>query len=64
MFIFIFCSLVPKQKYHESIYQTIRRKGRVVMVGNVAPVSDHAISNQTTTNSDTKGVAKTVEECS
>ena len=30
----------------------------------VAPVSDHAISNQTTTNSDTKGVAKTVEECS
>ncbi|CAM0945344.1 unnamed protein product [Alopecurus aequalis] len=54
--------LVPKQKYCESIYQTRRRKTRTVMVGNVALGSDHPMRIQTMTTSDTKDVAKTVEE--
>ena len=56
------CSLVPKQKYCESVYQTRRRKTRTVMVGNVALGSDHPMRIQTMTTSDTKDVAKTVEE--
>nr|CAB3472037.1 unnamed protein product [Digitaria exilis] len=54
--------LVPKQKYCESIHQTRRRKTRTVMVGNVPLGSDHPIRIQTMTTSDTKDVAKTVEE--
>ncbi|VAI46751.1 unnamed protein product [Triticum turgidum subsp. durum] len=54
--------LVPRQKYCESIHQTRRRKTRTVMVGNVALGSDHPIRIQTMTTSDTKDVAKTVEE--
>jgi hypothetical protein len=58
-----FCySLVPRQKYCESIYETRRRKTRTVMVGNVPLGSDHPIRIQTMTTSDTKDVAKTVEE--
>ncbi|XP_078172032.1 4-hydroxy-3-methylbut-2-enyl diphosphate synthase [Carex rostrata] len=54
--------LVPRQKYCESIHKTVRRKTRTVMVGNVALGSDHPIKIQTMTTSDTKDVAKTVEE--
>ncbi|XP_020112752.1 4-hydroxy-3-methylbut-2-en-1-yl diphosphate synthase (ferredoxin), chloroplastic [Ananas comosus] len=54
--------LVPRQKYCESVHRTIRRKTRTVMVGNVALGSDHPIRIQTMTTSDTKDVAKTVEE--
>ncbi|KAM3226727.1 hypothetical protein ACQJBY_059010 [Aegilops geniculata] len=50
------------KKYCESIHQTRRRKTRTVMVGNVALGSDHPIRIQTMTTSDTKDVAKTVEE--
>ncbi|VAI58246.1 unnamed protein product [Triticum turgidum subsp. durum] len=50
------------QKYCESIHQTRRRKTRTVMVGNVALGSDHPMRIQTMTTSDTKDVAKTVEE--
>jgi (E)-4-hydroxy-3-methylbut-2-enyl-diphosphate synthase len=54
--------LVPRQKYCESIHQTRRRKTRTVMVGNVPLGSDHPIRVQTMTTSDTKDVARTVEE--
>lgn len=54
--------VVPRQKYCESVHRTIRRKTRTVMVGNVALGSDHPIRIQTMTTSDTKDVAKTVEE--
>lgn len=54
--------LVPRQKYCESIHQARRRKTRTVMVGNVPLGSDHPIRIQTMTTSDTKDVAKTVEE--
>lgn len=53
---------VPRQKYCELIHKTVRRKTRTVMVGNVALGSDHPIKIQTMTTSDTKDVAKTVEE--
>ncbi|ONK63953.1 uncharacterized protein A4U43_C07F20610 [Asparagus officinalis] len=54
--------LVPRQKYCESIHKTVRRKTRTVMIGNVALGSEHPIRIQTMTTSDTKDVAKTVEE--
>ncbi|KAG6498411.1 hypothetical protein ZIOFF_046324 [Zingiber officinale] len=54
--------LVPRQKYCESLYKTVRRKTRTVMVGNVALGSEHPIRVQTMTTSDTKDVDKTVEE--
>ncbi|KAL0918444.1 hypothetical protein M5K25_010453 [Dendrobium thyrsiflorum] len=54
--------LVPRQKYCESVHKTVRRKTRTVMVGNVALGSQHPIRIQTMTTSDTKDVAKTVEE--
>jgi len=54
--------LVPRQKYCKSIHQTRRRKTRTVMVGNVPLGSDHPIRIQTMATSDTKDVAKTVEE--
>lgn len=54
--------LVPRQKYCESIHQTVRRKTRTVMVGDVALGSDHPIRIQTMTTSDTKNVLATVEE--
>ncbi|PKA59219.1 4-hydroxy-3-methylbut-2-en-1-yl diphosphate synthase, chloroplastic [Apostasia shenzhenica] len=54
--------LVPRQKYCESIHQTVRRKTRTVMVGNVPIGSEHPIRIQTMTTSDTKDVSKTVEE--
>ncbi|CAA6655240.1 unnamed protein product [Spirodela intermedia] len=54
--------LVPRQKYCETIHQTVRRKTRTVMVGNVALGSDYPIRIQTMTTSDTKDVKATVEE--
>lgn len=54
--------LVPRQKYCESIYKTIRRKTRTVMVGNVALGSEHPIRVQTMTTTDTKDVLGTVEQ--
>lgn len=54
--------LVPVQKYCESVHNTVRRKTRTVTVGNVLLGSDHPIRIQTMTTSDTKDVAKTVEE--
>lgn len=54
--------LVPRQKYCESVNKVVRRKTRTVMVGNVALGSEHPIRIQTMTTSDTKDVAKTVEE--
>ncbi|KAE8687278.1 4-hydroxy-3-methylbut-2-en-1-yl diphosphate synthase (ferredoxin) [Hibiscus syriacus] len=56
--------LVPRQKYCESIYKTVRRKTRTVMVGNIALGSQHPIRIQTMTTTDTKDVAGTVEEVS
>lgn len=55
-------NVVPRQKYCESIYKTVRRKTRTVMVGNVALGSEHPIRIQTMTTSDTKDVAATVEQ--
>ncbi|MQM09920.1 hypothetical protein Taro_042804 [Colocasia esculenta] len=54
--------LVPRQKYCESIHNTVRRKTRTVMVGNVGIGSDHPIRIQTMTTSDTKDVKATVDE--
>lgn len=54
--------LVPRQKYCESVYKTVRRKTRTVMVGDVSLGSEHPIRIQTMTTSDTKDVTKTVEE--
>ncbi|KAK1290955.1 hypothetical protein QJS10_CPB18g02121 [Acorus calamus] len=54
--------LVPRQKYCESIYKTVRRRTRTVMVGDVAIGSEHPIRIQTMTTSDTKDVAGTVEQ--
>ncbi|KAH9288308.1 hypothetical protein KI387_032425 [Taxus chinensis] len=54
--------LVPRQKYCESIYKTVRRKTRTVMVGNVPLGSEHPIRVQTMTTTDTKDVAGTVEQ--
>lgn len=54
--------LVPRQKYCESLHNIVRRRTRTVMVGNVALGSQHPIRIQTMTTSDTKDVAKTVEE--
>lgn len=54
--------LVPRQKYCESPYKTIRRKTCTVMVGDVAIGSDHPIRIQTMTTTDTKDVAATVEQ--
>lgn len=54
--------LVPRQKYCESIYKTVRRKTRTVMVGNVPLGSEHPIRIQTMTTTDTKDVAGTVEQ--
>ncbi|KAJ3675429.1 hypothetical protein LUZ60_004471 [Juncus effusus] len=54
--------LVPKQKYCESVHKTVRRKTRTVLVGNVPLGSEHPIRIQTMTTSDTKDVAKTVQE--
>ncbi|GLJ52813.1 hypothetical protein SUGI_1125110 [Cryptomeria japonica] len=54
--------LVPRQKYCESIYKTVRRKTRTVMIGNVPLGSEHPIRVQTMTTTDTKDVAGTVEQ--
>ncbi|KAK4709320.1 hypothetical protein R3W88_030245 [Solanum pinnatisectum] len=54
--------LVPRQKYCESIYKTVRRQTCSVMVGNVALGSKHPIRIQTMTTTDTKDVAATVEQ--
>ncbi|KAH0712989.1 hypothetical protein KY289_008948 [Solanum tuberosum] len=54
--------LVPRQKYCESIYKTVRRQTCTVMVGNVALGSEHPIRIQTMTTTDTKDVAATVEQ--
>lgn len=49
-------------KYSESVYKTVRRKTRTVMVGDVAVGSDFPIRVQTMTTSDTKNVKATVDE--
>ncbi|KAK7324943.1 hypothetical protein VNO77_28913 [Canavalia gladiata] len=54
--------LVPRQKYCESLNNTVRRKTRTVMVGNVALGSEHPIRIQTMTTTDTKDVSGTVEQ--
>ncbi|KAK7402132.1 hypothetical protein VNO78_14152 [Psophocarpus tetragonolobus] len=54
--------LVPRQKYCESLNNTIRRKTSTVMAGNVAIGSEHPIRIQTMTTTDTKDVAGTVEQ--
>ncbi|CAL0332284.1 unnamed protein product [Lupinus luteus] len=54
--------LVPRQKYCESLNQTIRRKTRTVKVGEVCIGSEHPIRVQTMTTTDTKDVAGTVEQ--
>ncbi|XP_048491735.1 4-hydroxy-3-methylbut-2-en-1-yl diphosphate synthase (ferredoxin), chloroplastic isoform X2 [Beta vulgaris subsp. vulgaris] len=54
--------LVPRQKYCELPYKTVRRKTCTVMVGDVAIGSDHPIRIQTMTTTDTKDVAGTVEQ--
>lgn len=54
--------LVPRTRYTDSVHQTIRRKTRTVMVGDVAVGSEHPIRVQTMTTSDTKNVQATVEE--
>ncbi|KAE9600607.1 hypothetical protein Lal_00045798 [Lupinus albus] len=54
--------LVPRQKYCESLNQTIRRKTRTVMVGDVSLGSEHPIRIQTMTTTDTKDIAGTVEQ--
>nr|UYR28642.1 1-hydroxy-2-methyl-2-(E)-butenyl-4-diphosphate synthase [Andrographis alata] len=54
--------LVPRQRYCESVYKTVRRKTCTVMVGNVALGSEHPIRIQTMTTTDTKDVAATVEQ--
>lgn len=54
--------LVPRQKYCESIYKTVRRKTSTVMVGNVPLGSEHPIRVQTMTTTDTKDVLGTVEQ--
>ena len=53
---------MPQQPYAESIFKTLRRPTRTVMVGNVAVGSEHPIRVQTMTTSDTKNVNATVEE--
>nr|ABB78087.1 (E)-4-hydroxy-3-methyl-but-2-enyl diphosphate synthase [Ginkgo biloba] len=54
--------LVPRQKYCESIYKTVRRRTRTMMAGNVALGSEHPIRIQTMTTTDTKDVSATVEQ--
>lgn len=58
----IILDVVPRQKYCESLYKTVRRNTRTVMVGNVALGSEHPIRIQTMTTTDTKDVAATVEQ--
>jgi hypothetical protein len=52
----------PRQPYSESIYKTIRRPTRTVMIGNVAVGSEHPIRVQTMTTTDTKDVKATVDQ--
>ncbi|KAL1361595.1 hypothetical protein HN51_009944 [Arachis hypogaea] len=54
--------LVPRQRYCESLHNTVRRKTRTVMVGNVALGSEHPIRIQTMTTTDTKDVSGTVQQ--
>eukprot|EP00899_Mesostigma_viride_P003969 jgi/Mesvir1/13573/Mv25012-RA.1 len=54
--------LIFPNQYCESIFQTVRRPTRTIMVGNVAIGSEHPIRVQTMTTSDTKDVKKTVDE--
>ncbi|CAO2814349.1 unnamed protein product [Amaranthus hypochondriacus] len=54
--------LVPRQKYCEFPYKTVRRKTCTVMVGDVAIGSEHPIRIQTMTTTDTKDIAATVEQ--
>ncbi|CAM6081888.1 unnamed protein product [Calypogeia fissa] len=54
--------LVPRQKYCESVYKSVRRKTRTVMIGDVAVGSEHPIRVQTMTTTDTKDVAGTVDQ--
>ncbi|BBN11194.1 (E)-4-hydroxy-3-methylbut-2-enyl-diphosphate synthase [Marchantia polymorpha subsp. ruderalis] len=54
--------LVPRQKYCESIYKTVRRETSTVMIGNVAVGSEHPIRVQTMTTTDTKDIAASVDQ--
>lgn len=49
-------------KYNESIYQTIRRKTREVLVGNVGIGGDNPVRIQSMTTSSTRDVDATVEQ--
>ncbi|NGX61784.1 MAG: 4-hydroxy-3-methylbut-2-en-1-yl diphosphate synthase (ferredoxin) [Chlamydiae bacterium] len=49
-------------KYCESIYQTLRRKTREVMVGNVGVGGDNPVRTQSMTTSNTRDVEATVEQ--
>ncbi|GAQ85883.1 4-hydroxy-3-methylbut-2-en-1-yl diphosphate synthase [Klebsormidium nitens] len=52
----------PRQPYCESIYKTIRRPTRTIMIGNIAVGSEHPIRTQTMTTTDTKDVKGTVDQ--
>ena len=54
--------VLPPMHYCESVYQTIRRPTRTVWVGKVPVGSQHPIARQTMTTTDTRDVAKTVEQ--
>ncbi|MCH9625689.1 MAG: 4-hydroxy-3-methylbut-2-en-1-yl diphosphate synthase (ferredoxin) [Chlamydiales bacterium] len=49
-------------KYCEKIYQTLRRKTRVVQVGSVGVGGDNPVRIQSMTTSDTRDVEKTVDQ--
>lgn len=54
--------VLPDGVYCERTYQTVRRPTRTVWAGNVPIGSEHPIVKQTMTTTDTKDVAKTVEQ--
>eukprot|EP00894_Picocystis_sp_ML_P000607 jgi/Pico_ML_1/51124/g2207.t1 len=54
--------VLPDGIYCERTYQTVRRPTRTVWAGNVPIGSEHPIVKQTMTTTDTKDVAKTVEQ--
>eukprot|EP00897_Mesotaenium_endlicherianum_P010912 jgi/Mesen1/984/ME000012S00531 len=54
--------LVPRLKYSDYIYKTVRRKTRTIMIGDVAVGSDHPIRVQTMTTTSTQDVVATVNQ--
>ncbi|KAK2075593.1 hypothetical protein QBZ16_001701 [Prototheca wickerhamii] len=53
---------LPTPHYCEDVYRTVRRPTRTVQIGRVPVGSAHPIARQTMTTSDTRDVAKTVEQ--